>query len=144
MIKWTINNNKILKILSASTTSVGQLTFSNERHFNTSAKLGHTGKTISNKNANFMLRPQTNNILLVHKRQKFDIFAKKESINKCIAYYTKPSTYFPYAPKKLLPYLYLSRVDKPIGTWLVYLPGAMSICYAAPSGGLPDLYYLGM
>ena len=42
------------------------------------------------------------------------------------------------APPKLQPYLKLSRVDKPIGTWLLYLPCAWGIGLAAPMFHLPD------
>ncbi|KAL1427484.1 hypothetical protein MTO96_017198 [Rhipicephalus appendiculatus] len=48
------------------------------------------------------------------------------------------------APDKLQPYLRLMRLDKPIGTWLVMLPGAWSIALAADSGCLPDLKLLAM
>lgn len=47
------------------------------------------------------------------------------------------------APKECQPYLRLARVDKPIGTWLLYLPCAFSISLATPFGELPSLYYLG-
>ena len=43
------------------------------------------------------------------------------------------------APEKLKPYLQLSRVDKPIGSWLLFLPGAWSITMAAPHFSLPYL-----
>ena len=42
------------------------------------------------------------------------------------------------APSWLQPYLRLSRLDRPIGTWLLLLPCWWSIALAAPSGGLPD------
>uniref|UniRef100_A0A6G4ZXH6 Putative 4-hydroxybenzoate polyprenyltransferase mitochondrial n=1 Tax=Rhipicephalus microplus TaxID=6941 RepID=A0A6G4ZXH6_RHIMP len=48
------------------------------------------------------------------------------------------------APEKLQPYLRLMRLDKPIGTWLVMLPGAWSIGLAADPGCLPDLKLLAM
>lgn len=47
------------------------------------------------------------------------------------------------APDSVKPYLELTRVDKPIGTWLLYLPCAFGISLAAPVGTLPSLYYLG-
>lgn len=47
------------------------------------------------------------------------------------------------APDAWKPYLQLTRVDKPIGTWLLYLPCAFGICFATPLGSLPDLYHLG-
>ncbi|XP_039255464.2 4-hydroxybenzoate polyprenyltransferase, mitochondrial-like [Styela clava] len=48
------------------------------------------------------------------------------------------------APKSWKPYLQLARVDKPIGSWLLYLPCALSITLATPLGSIPDLYYLGL
>nr|XP_033819800.1 4-hydroxybenzoate polyprenyltransferase, mitochondrial isoform X2 [Geotrypetes seraphini] len=42
-------------------------------------------------------------------------------------------------PKSLQPYLRLMRLDKPIGTWLLYLPCTWSIGLAADEGCLPDL-----
>lgn len=47
------------------------------------------------------------------------------------------------APDSVKPYLELTRVDKPIGTWLLYLPCAFGISLASPVGTLPSLYYLG-
>ena len=33
-------------------------------------------------------------------------------------------------PKPIQPYIRLSRIDKPIGSWLLFLPGAWSIAFA--------------
>src|SRR5579864_240427 len=46
------------------------------------------------------------------------------------------------APIWLRPYLQLSRLDRPIGAWLLLLPGWWSIALAAAPGGLPDLRLL--
>ncbi|KAM7415809.1 hypothetical protein PAMA_018052 [Pampus argenteus] len=43
------------------------------------------------------------------------------------------------APAPVRPYLRLMRLDKPIGTWLLYLPCTWSIALAADPGCLPDL-----
>ncbi|XP_028270113.1 4-hydroxybenzoate polyprenyltransferase, mitochondrial [Parambassis ranga] len=43
------------------------------------------------------------------------------------------------APAAVQPYLRLMRLDKPIGTWLLYLPCTWSIALAADPGCLPDL-----
>ncbi|TGZ70127.1 hypothetical protein CRM22_003366 [Opisthorchis felineus] len=40
------------------------------------------------------------------------------------------------------PYIKLARYDRPIGTWLLYLPCTWSIALASPAGQLPDLYML--
>ena len=42
-----------------------------------------------------------------------------------------------WAPVWLQPYLYLARLDRPIGTWLLLLPCWWSIALATP--GMPDL-----
>ena len=41
------------------------------------------------------------------------------------------------------PYLELARVEKPIGSLLLYWPGAWSIALAAEAGALPDPFLLG-
>eukprot|EP00123_Amoebidium_parasiticum_P016827 comp23599_c0_seq1/m.40087 comp23599_c0_seq1/g.40087 ORF comp23599_c0_seq1/g.40087 comp23599_c0_seq1/m.40087 type:complete len:384 (-) comp23599_c0_seq1:80-1231(-) len=43
------------------------------------------------------------------------------------------------APEGMQPYLKLARLDKPIGTWLLYLPCTWSIALAATPGHLPDI-----
>ena len=42
-----------------------------------------------------------------------------------------------------MPYLELARVEKPIGSLLLFWPGAWSIALAAPNGCVPDLRLLG-
>ncbi|KAK5584269.1 hypothetical protein RB653_005877 [Dictyostelium firmibasis] len=42
-------------------------------------------------------------------------------------------------PRSIQPYLRLSRVDKPIGVWLLLYPCCWSISLAAPAGSFPDL-----
>ena len=46
-------------------------------------------------------------------------------------------------PTKVQPYMRLMRVDKPIGSLLLYMPCAYSIILATPPGMLPNFYYLG-
>ncbi|XP_059523160.1 4-hydroxybenzoate polyprenyltransferase, mitochondrial isoform X1 [Myotis daubentonii] len=48
------------------------------------------------------------------------------------------------APRPLRPYLRLMRLDKPIGTWLLYLPCTWSIGLAAEPGSFPDWYMLSL
>lgn len=43
------------------------------------------------------------------------------------------------APARVQPYLRLMRLDKPIGTWLLYLPCTWSIALASDPGCLPHL-----
>lgn len=47
-------------------------------------------------------------------------------------------------PKWALPYVHLSRLHKPIGSWLLAWPCFWSIAMAATPGCLPDLYLLGL
>ncbi|XP_045392640.1 4-hydroxybenzoate polyprenyltransferase, mitochondrial isoform X1 [Lemur catta] len=48
------------------------------------------------------------------------------------------------APRALQPYLRLMRLDRPIGTWLLYLPCTWSIGLAAEPGCFPDWYMLAL
>ena len=48
------------------------------------------------------------------------------------------------SPAAWQPYLRLARLDKPIGTWLLYWPCTWSIALAAGPGNLPDLGLLGL
>ena len=47
-------------------------------------------------------------------------------------------------PEKCKPYLRLIRFDKPIGTWLLYIPCTWSISLAASPGCMPDLQLLAL
>ncbi|XP_008334071.1 4-hydroxybenzoate polyprenyltransferase, mitochondrial [Cynoglossus semilaevis] len=49
-----------------------------------------------------------------------------------------------FAPGKVRPYLRLMRLDKPIGTWLLYLPCTWSIALASNPGCLPDIGMLAL
>ncbi|MDF2365760.1 4-hydroxybenzoate octaprenyltransferase [Sneathiella sp.] len=46
-----------------------------------------------------------------------------------------------YAPEGLQPYMKLSRLDRPIGTWLLLLPCLWSLALAAPASELPNIWY---
>ncbi|KAI5278797.1 4-hydroxybenzoate polyprenyltransferase, mitochondrial [Manis pentadactyla] len=48
------------------------------------------------------------------------------------------------APRPVQPFLRLMRLDKPIGTWLLYLPCTWSIGLAAEPGCFPDWYMLSL
>jgi hypothetical protein len=47
-------------------------------------------------------------------------------------------------PKSMQPYLVLSRMDRPIGYWLLFLPGAWSISLAASAGSIPNMRLLSL
>lgn len=48
------------------------------------------------------------------------------------------------ASPKVQPYMKLMRIDKPIGSWLLFWPCGWSIALAAPANALPDLYMLAL
>ncbi|RUS12550.1 hypothetical protein BC937DRAFT_87548, partial [Endogone sp. FLAS-F59071] len=49
----------------------------------------------------------------------------------------KYKAWLDYLPPKVAPYVYLTRMDKPIGTWLLYWPCAWSITMASYHAHLP-------
>lgn len=59
--------------------------------------------------------------------------------DKIIADASKQNWVDLYAPTAVQPYLKLSRIDRPIGTWLLLFPGLWSIALAAPIGEVPNL-----
>jgi len=54
------------------------------------------------------------------------------------------SSVYACSPERIKPYLSLVRFEKPIGTWLLYLPCTWSICLAASPGQLPDFKLLAL
>ena len=48
------------------------------------------------------------------------------------------------APTSVQPYLKLMRLDRPIGTWLLFWPCGWGIASAAPAGCFPDPYMLAL
>jgi len=48
------------------------------------------------------------------------------------------------APKDIQPYLKLMRLDKPIGSWLLFWPSSWGIASAGVPGCFPDLYMLAL
>ena len=63
---------------------------------------------------------------------------------RSLTHYLQPKTLVQLAPTESQPYLYLMRLDKPIGTWLLYLPCTWSIATAANSGTFPDFGMLAL
>mmetsp|Transcript_25236 Transcript_25236/g.47702 ORF Transcript_25236/g.47702 Transcript_25236/m.47702 type:complete len:432 (+) Transcript_25236:199-1494(+) len=49
-----------------------------------------------------------------------------------------------YMPTAVVPYIKLMRLDTPVGAWLLAWPCFWSIALAAPSGQLPDPFYLAL
>lgn len=66
------------------------------------------------------------------------------NVNKLIKRNSITGNIFAHSPNRIKPYLSLIRFDKPIGTWLLYLPCTWSICLAAAPGQLPDLKLLAL
>lgn len=60
--------------------------------------------------------------------------------DKIIADASKQNWVDLYAPDMVQPYLKLSRLDRPIGTWLLLFPCLWSIALAAPPDSLPNLW----
>ncbi|CAH2301637.1 4-hydroxybenzoate polyprenyltransferase, mitochondrial [Pelobates cultripes] len=73
-----------------------------------------------------------------HSRHKTEIHGSKRSLSFSAAAVVESM------PKNVQPYLRLMRLDKPIGTWLLYLPCTWSIALAAEPGGLPDISMLAL
>jgi len=48
------------------------------------------------------------------------------------------------SPTSVQPYLRLSRIDKPIGSWLLFWPCGWSACLATSAGQLPDLQLIAL
>ena len=48
------------------------------------------------------------------------------------------------SPPGIQPYLKLSRIDKPIGSWLLFWPCGWSACLATSAGQLPDLQLIAL
>ncbi|CAD6228468.1 GSCOCG00012046001-RA-CDS [Cotesia congregata] len=48
------------------------------------------------------------------------------------------------SPSNVKPYLKLMRIDKPIGSWLLFWPCSWSIAMAAAPGAIPDLHLLAL
>lgn len=56
--------------------------------------------------------------------------------------FSLPRIIFDVVPKSIHPYIRLSRIDKPTGSWVIFLPGAWSIALAGTS--LNNLYLVGL
>ncbi|CAF1144983.1 unnamed protein product [Rotaria sordida] len=56
--------------------------------------------------------------------------------------YSLPRTLFNIIPKPFHPYVRLSRIDKPTGSWVIFLPGAWSIALAGTT--LTNLSLIGL
>ncbi|XP_033111358.1 4-hydroxybenzoate polyprenyltransferase, mitochondrial-like [Anneissia japonica] len=78
----------------------------------------------------------------INKKISIDWIKNPGQQGRCISF--KTSAIVDAMPGRVQPYLRLIRFDKPIGTWLLYLPCAWSIAMAASPGSFPNFYYLGV
>ncbi|XP_043473662.1 4-hydroxybenzoate polyprenyltransferase, mitochondrial [Leptopilina heterotoma] len=83
---------------------------------------------------------------------------KKEDVNRQSKLLSSNQTEFPSQKRnmgiaekfvnnlspKIQPYMKLMRIEKPIGSWLLFWPCGWSIAMAAPAGSLPDLKMLAL
>ncbi|KAI8575721.1 hypothetical protein K450DRAFT_260504 [Umbelopsis ramanniana AG] len=92
----------------------------------------------------FIQKPAVSLGLKQHYTQKAQVVSeKKEEDTAPIKY----NSWLDRLPPKLSPYVYLTRMDKPIGTWLLYWPCAWSISMATYANNLPlsqSVYMLGL
>lgn len=66
---------------------------------------------------------------------------QQQQQNNLSSFY-RPKVIWDIIPKSIQPYIRLSRIDKPIGSWLLYLPGAWSIAFAGTT--VNNLILLGL
>lgn len=68
-----------------------------------------------------------------------------QQITQCSRYFSlSPQKIVELAPTAVQPYLRLIRLDRPIGTWLLFWPCTWSIGLAASAGHLPDVGMLAL
>ncbi|XP_058794739.1 4-hydroxybenzoate polyprenyltransferase, mitochondrial [Phymastichus coffea] len=80
-------------------------------------------------------------ILLVYCKKKNDLPKLFIHTNR---QYSIATNIVEKAPSKFQPYMRLMRIDKPIGSWLLFWPCGWSIAMAAPGGAFPDLGMLAL
>ena len=71
-------------------------------------------------------------------------FKEQKRKNFCYRRHLSTASFVEACPATVQTYLRLIRFDKPIGTWLLYLPCTWSIGLAAAPGSLPDLQTLAL
>ncbi|KAG2179113.1 hypothetical protein INT43_001963, partial [Umbelopsis isabellina] len=93
----------------------------------------------------FRIQPLVNLTLKKHFAQQVQTIEEKKDDEKVLL--NSYHSWLDRLPPKLAPYVFLTRMDKPIGTWLLYWPCAWSITMAAYSESLPasqTAYMLGL
>jgi len=63
--------------------------------------------------------------------------ASSQSIAKPLKRLTLAEKFVASTPSSVQPYLRLARLDRPVGTWLLFWPCGWSLCLATPPGCLP-------
>ena len=87
------------------------------------------------KNKTFFLSIYHDQILTIQQSRYLNTGNKNSDINQ---------SWVTRFPKSIQPYLVLSRLDRPIGYWLLFLPGAWSISLAASAGSIPNIKLLSL
>ncbi|CAF2115826.1 unnamed protein product [Rotaria magnacalcarata] len=58
------------------------------------------------------------------------VYIQQQQQKNNLSSFSRPKFVWDIIPKSIQPYIRLSRIDKPIGSWLLFLPGAWSIAFA--------------
>ncbi|XP_015127056.1 4-hydroxybenzoate polyprenyltransferase, mitochondrial [Diachasma alloeum] len=87
----------------------------------------------------------TASVLPIDLHRKYSVNSPKNGLN----YHQKRSLSLAarivdLSPPKIQPYMKLMRIDKPIGSWLLFWPCSWSIAMAAAPGCLPDPHMLAL
>lgn len=104
-------------------------------NINTEFRLTQKHLNIKALNLNYKYIPVT--IITNNRNVSNDHNKRKEDTNKV-------STLVKQLKKSTIPYGQLMRLDRPIGTFLLYWPCAWSIGLSSSPGSWPDLYMLGL
>ncbi|XP_076179098.1 ubiquinone biosynthesis protein COQ2, mitochondrial isoform X2 [Ptiloglossa arizonensis] len=77
-----------------------------------------------------------------NKHESVSNYASTQNVSKPVKVLSKTNDEMAHEVIKVQPYLKLLRMDKPIGSWLLFWPCGWSIAMAAPSGAFPDFQLL--
>ena len=103
-------------------------------------KNDRTCKNLLNSKTPFFPNTQNAQILSTKSRQYVNTGNLNSDINKSDI----NQTWIGRFPKSVQPYMVLSRMDRPIGYWLLFLPCSWSISLAANPGSLPNIQLLSL
>ncbi|XP_072747745.1 4-hydroxybenzoate polyprenyltransferase, mitochondrial [Anoplolepis gracilipes] len=117
--------NRTTRNLSRTCTEIRTLSVAHEKY-------KHKADPSVQKIAHSLLRPNNapTHVKLAFSQQKRCMSIAAKLVNN--------------ASPKVQPYMKLMRIDKPIGSWLLFWPCSWSIAMAAPVGALPDIQMLAL